>query len=77
MKGLARLDQPFFIIEVRISGPPEAGTLLNPAHERTTPGISKVLRPGGAGFTPEGRALAYGSGGAEPQYYIYQSLYIM
>ena len=65
MKGLARLDQPFFIIEVRISGPPEAGTLLNPAHERTTPGISKVLRPGGAGF------------GAEPQYYIYQSLYIM
>ena len=35
--------------------PPEAGTLLNPAHERANLRISKVLRPGGAGF------------GAEPQ----------
>ena len=45
------------VFPVAIRRPPEAGTLLDQAKECTGLRISKVLRPGGAGF------------GAEPQYY--------
>ena len=45
----------FGTLKVRISGPPEAGTLLNPAQENTKPSISKVLRPGGARYGAEPR----------------------
>ena len=40
----------FGTLKVRISGPPEAGTLLDLYEKRTGPSTGKVLRPGGAGF---------------------------